>query len=257
MRWFASFRGWPKRVHSDRGTQLVAVSMELNEAVKELNWSALQEHGIQHTLEWSFYPVDAPWMNGVTEALVKSIKEAPDAAVGDQIMGFSELQTVRYEAAQIVNQRPIGKHPTYSDVGSFVCPNDLLLGRSSPEIPQGPLKQRASDRYKLDLFQQVVQNFWKKWTRDYFPGLIARSKWYVEKRNVEKGDVVLIQDSNPVGDNWKIGIVSEVHPSQDNKVRRVTLSYKTQHRSGTPARYPSIERAVHKLIGLVPVDQEA
>ena len=50
-------------------------------------------------------------MNGVTEALVKSTKKALNAAVGDQIMDFSELQTVMYEAAQIVNQRPIGKHP--------------------------------------------------------------------------------------------------------------------------------------------------
>ena len=57
--------------------------------------------------------------------------------------------------------------------------------------------------------------------------------------------------------NWKIGIVTEVHPSQDNKVRRVTVSYKNQHEGGTPARYTSIERAVHKLIVLVAVDQEA
>ena len=258
MRRFASVRGWPKRVHSDRGTQLVAASKELKEAVKELDWRALQEYGIQHKLEWSFYPADAPWMNGVTEALVKSTKKALNAAVGDQIMDFSELQTVMYEAAQIVNQRPIGKHPTHPDDGSYLCPNDLLLGRSSPEVPQGPFKQRVSDRYRLDFIQQVVQSFWKKWTRDYFPGLIVRSKWHVEKRNVRRGDVVLIQDSNPVRGNWKIGIVTEVHPSQDNKVRRVTVSYKNQHQSETPARYTSIERAVHKLIVLVAVeDQEA
>ncbi|KAK2549037.1 hypothetical protein P5673_030666, partial [Acropora cervicornis] len=32
MRQFASVRGWPKRIHSDRGTQLVAASKELKEA---------------------------------------------------------------------------------------------------------------------------------------------------------------------------------------------------------------------------------
>lgn len=79
----------------------------------------------------------------------------------------------------------------------------------------------------------------------------------MEKKNVKKGDVVLIHDSNPVRGNWKIGIVTEVHPSQDNKVRRVTVSYENQHQSETPARYTSIERAVNKLIVLVAVDQEA
>ena len=99
--------------------------------------------------------------------------------------------------------------------------------------------------------------FWKKWTGDYFPGLIVRSKWHVEKRNVTRGDVVLIQDSNPVRGNWMIGIVTEVHPSQDNKVRvRVTVSNKNQHQTGTPARYTSIERAVHKLIVLVAVEDQ-
>lgn len=74
-------------------------------------------------------------MNGVTEALVKSTKKALNATEGDQIMDFSELQTVMYEAVQIVNQTPIGKHPTHRDDGSYLCPNHLLLGRSSPEIP--------------------------------------------------------------------------------------------------------------------------
>ena len=136
-------------------------------------------------------------------------KESTKCSRGDEIMDFSELQTVMYQAAQIVSQRPIGRHPTHPDDGSYLCSNDLLLGRASPEIQQGPFKQRASDRYRLDFIQQVVQGFWKKWTRDYFPG------WHVERRNVKKGDVVLIQDSNAVRGNCKIGILTEVHPSHD------------------------------------------
>ena len=148
LRRLASIRGWPAKVFSDCGTQLVAASKELKEAIRGIDWSALQEYGVQHKLEWSFAPGDAPWMNGATEALVKSTKKALNAAVGDQIMDFSELQTVMYEAAQIVNQRPIGKHPTHPDDGSYLCPNDLLLGTASPQIPQDPFKQRATTSCK-------------------------------------------------------------------------------------------------------------
>lgn len=185
-------------MYSDCGIQLIAASKELKEAIKQLNWGALQEYGIQHKFESSFAPGDAPWMNGVTEALIKSTKKALSAAVGDQIMDFGKLQTVMSEVAQIVNQRPIDRYPAHPDDGSYPCPNDLLLGRASRKIPQGPFKHRASDRYRLNFIQQVVQTFWKKWTRDYFPGLTIRSKWHVEKRNVKKGDVILIQDSNAV-----------------------------------------------------------
>ena len=41
---------------------------------------------------------DAPWQNGASEALVKSVKKAITVAVGESVMTFSELQTVCYEA---------------------------------------------------------------------------------------------------------------------------------------------------------------
>ena len=66
-----------------------------------------------------------------------------------------------------------------------------------------------------------------------------------ERGNVKRGDIVLTQDSNAVRGDWRIGIVTDVHPSHDNKVRRVTVSYKNQ-RQGDTARCTNVERAVHK-----------
>ena len=75
------------------------------------------------------------------EALVKSTKRALHLAIGDDILKPLELQTVMFEAAQLVNQRPIGNHPKDPSDGVYLSPNDLLLGRSTPAIPQGPLKK--------------------------------------------------------------------------------------------------------------------
>ena len=143
MRRSSSIRGWPEKIYSDCGTQLVAAAKELKDAISRLNKHELQAFGVKHKIEWNFTPGDAPWMNGVTEALVKSIKKALNAAVGDQVMSFSELQTVMFEAAQLVNQRPIGRHPTHPADRSYLCPNDLLLSRASPEVTQGPFKERV------------------------------------------------------------------------------------------------------------------
>ena len=67
----------------------------------------------------------------MTEALVKSVKNALNAAIGDQIMRFSELQTVMFDAAQIINQRPIGRHPTSPEDAIYV----LMISFSADHRP--------------------------------------------------------------------------------------------------------------------------
>ena len=87
--------------------------------------------------------------------------------------------------------------------------------------------------------------------------MCSRSK----KRSVRVGDVVLIQDSNQVRGNWKLGKVSKVYPGDDAKVRKVDVEYKNP-RPGEPVDkymcegrgYVTVRRAVHRLIVLVPVD---
>ena len=89
-------------------------------------------------------------------------------------MSFSELQTVMFEAAQLVNQRPIGAHPTLPEENPYLCPNDLLLGRSTSHVPQGPFLERAGTKHRLDYIQAVVERFWKKWSCNVFPSLCIR-----------------------------------------------------------------------------------
>ena len=141
---------------------------ELCSVVKGFDWEFLQKYGVKYGTEWQFSPADAPWYNGATESLVKTVKCALNAAVGEQIMTFSELQTVMYEAAQIVNQRPIGTRPDSPEHSTYLSPNDLILGRSSSHAPQGPFLERVSNKHRFDYIQGIVGRFWKKWTRQVF-----------------------------------------------------------------------------------------
>ena len=76
-----------------------------------------------------------------------------------------------FEAAELVNSRPIGKHPTNPEDGTYLSPNDLLLGRSGANAPQGPFKDHSTTKQRFEFVQIVVDAFWKKWTKDYFPTL--------------------------------------------------------------------------------------
>ena len=103
LRRFDTLRGWPRKIWSDNGSQLVAASKELRNAIKDLSWKEIERYGVKHSVEWEFSPADAPWHNGGTEYLVRLVKRALNAAIGEEVMSFSELQTVMFEAAQIVN----------------------------------------------------------------------------------------------------------------------------------------------------------
>ena len=72
LRRFSSIRGWPQKIHSDRGSQLSAASAELRKVMKGLDWEEIQRYGHQQGNTWSFSPADAPWHNDSTEALVKN-----------------------------------------------------------------------------------------------------------------------------------------------------------------------------------------
>ena len=161
----------------------------------------IKRYGIKYKTEWEFSPADAPWQNSATEALIKPIKRALNNTIGE-VMSFSELQTVMFEAAQLVNQQPIGVHPTSPEENPYLCPNDLLIGRSTSHVPQGPFLEQEGMKHGLDYIQAVVEHFWKKWSYDVFPSLCIRPKWHVERRNVMEGDLVLVQDSNAVRGEW-------------------------------------------------------
>ena len=249
FRRFACIRGWPKSAYSDNGTMLVAASNELRSIIKNLDWEAIKRHGSEFSIEWSFPPADAPWYNGATEALIKTTKRALTASIGENVLSFSEFQTAMFEAGQLVNQRPIGRLPNNPEEGTYLCPNDLILGRASSTIPQGEFKARSSLKHRLDFIQSLVNTFWKRWTREVFPNLVIQPKWHTESRNLQKGDIVLVQDSNLVRGQWKLALVERTELSKDLLVRKVAVSYRTA--AGTRQE---IERPVQRLILLVPVD---
>jgi hypothetical protein len=180
---------------------------------------------------WQFITPAAPHQNGVSEALVKSSKYALKKAIGEQILTPFELYTCLLEIANLVNQRPIGRIPNDLDDGSYLCPNDMLLGRSSSNVPQGPFKATKNPRDRVEFVQRIVDSFWVRWTTDVFPSLIPRKKWSVDRRNIQVNDVVMTVDTNAVRGKWTIGRITKVHPGSDGKVRNVTLKTPTgEHR---------------------------
>ena len=118
--------------------------------------------------------IAAPHQNGCSEALVKGCKFALKKTIGDRVLTPFELYTCVLEVANLMNQRPIGRIPNDPDDGSYLCPNDMLLGRASSEVPQGPFRETKNPRHRVEFVQRIVDSFWKCWNRELFPLLVPR-----------------------------------------------------------------------------------
>jgi hypothetical protein len=223
LRRFFSYRGYPMFILSDNGTQMVGAENELRLMIKGWNVKQLKEFCAERSIKWQFTTPLAPHQNGATEAMVKTIKTALKKAIGDAVLAPFELYTCLLEITNLVNQRPIGRIPTDPDDGSYLCPNDILLGRATSTIPQGPFRQTENPRHRFEFCQRIVEAFWKKWSRDVLPQLVPRKKWNAESRNVKVNDCVVLADPNALRGKWETGRIVQVFPGQDGLVRNVMM----------------------------------
>ena len=223
LRRFFAVRGLPALMISDNGSQMVGAERELQAMVEGLDTDRLKEFCADKGMKWQFVTPAAPHQNGCAEALVKSCKLTLKKAIGDQVLTPFELHTCLLEVANLVNQRPIGRIPNDPDDGSYLCPNDILLGRASSQVPQGPFRQTQNPRHRFEFVQKIVDSFWTRWTRDVFPSLLPRKKWHSEKRNVRVDDFVIMQSPNAVRGKWNVGRIINVYPGQDGRVRNVKI----------------------------------
>ncbi|XP_068245291.1 uncharacterized protein [Palaemon carinicauda] len=225
FRRFTAVHGYPDTVHSDLGSQLVSASKELK---SDNNWNIneITEFGAKEGLKWKFNrSADAAWQNGVSEALIKSVKRSLSMVIGTTILTFSDMQTTFFEIAKLMNERPIGIKPGMDvELGTYLCPNDLLLGRASNKVPSGSWSTSGDTKKRLNFIQNVVDTFWH---------------------------------TNIVRGKWKMGQVVDTETGRDNKVRDVSIRYKIQR----PGKYKGqsdtvIKRSVHKLVVLLPVEEQ-
>ena len=202
----------------------------------------------------NFSSPDAPWQNGCSEALIKTLKKCFSHAINGNSLAFSELQTVTFEVSNIMNERPIGRHPTSPEDGQYLCPNDMLFGCATSRVPQGPFLTEVSNRRRFELVQNIA--YWKQIVRDYFPSLIIEQKWHTCIRNIQVGDMVLIQDNNAITGNWKLGKVVKTKIDDDGLIRNCSIKYTPNNDLSVDTKLVTIQRPVQRLVVVLPVEED-
>ena len=148
-----------------------------------------------------------------------------------------ELQTALTEIKVILNGRPL-TYP-YTDINDRppLTPGNFLCGRRQINLPEtcddkedseySPHPESTEDLSERDKHRQkMLQSFWKQWQQEYLTGLREQhsSRWKLplSGETVVEGKVVLIHDNLP-RNQWKLGVIVELHHGRDGFVRAITL----------------------------------
>ena len=254
---FTAVRGWPEKLYSDPGSQLVGAEKELKEVWKRLRDDSLYKRALDNGTQWFFGPADSPWHQGAVESLIKSAKRCFKLAIGEQRVTSAEFLTLCSETANMLNERPIGVAPSDDSEITVLTPNCLLLGRTRAPNPGG-WSTDHSFLSRLAVISGISDQFWKYWCELYAPTMVHQLKWCKSHRDLCPGDIVAVADQNHLRGRYHIARVSEVFPSKDGKVRRVSVTYKNFKQNEKVNIYKGandtkVIRSVQRLALLVPV----
>ena len=223
LRRFISIRGPIRTLRSDQGINFIGAQRELREALGEMDKERVHHFLLESKCDFVLNPPSASHMGGVWERQIRSKRSVLSGLLqhaGSQLNDES-LRTLMCETAAIIKSRPLTVE-NLNDPTSFtpLTPNNLLTTKTSIVMPPPGSFQRPDlyCRKRWRRVQHLAEQFWKRWQKEYLLQLQQRQKWTRTKRNLQKGDIVLIRDDNLPRCQWKLGRVSDATPGSDNQV---------------------------------------
>lgn len=134
------------------------------------------------------------------------------------------LVTLMAEVTAIVNARPLTAVSTDPENPAILTPAMLLTQKvATPPVPPGQFESRDLFRAQWRRVQYLANVFWSRWQREYISGLQNRRKWKAVKPNLQTGDVVLLKEALEHRNNWPLGLITKIFPSEDGLVRKIEV----------------------------------
>ena len=266
---FVMRKGAPKKIVSDKGSQLVSSSIvvaEKDRPCNSMNWGQVQDDTSALT-EWEFVPSGCQWRNGICESTVKILKKSlAHALPTGVVLSYAELVTLLARVTHSINSRPLSIAATsltsqQEDILMPLTANHLLLGRSTLQVPEMEYDEGNRFCQRLAYVQRVHQTWWGRWVRDVLPTLVPCKRWKNKSRNLNKGDVVMLTYQGNFADDYRLAVVMDTFPDKDNLVRTVEIGYRRRDKREPREDYwkkpLTTERiGVQRLSLLVPISDE-
>lgn len=218
---FMARRGTPSLLRSDNGSNFIGAERELRQIVQELDNDNVRRAMTDRGITWKFNPPLASHMGGVWERQIRSVRRILSGIAREQVLTDEALRTVLTVAEGILNNRPIT--PVTDDPQGLeaLTPNHLLLFRTASALPGNFVGPDLRKQWRQCMY--LVDQFWRRWTKEYLPLLRRRTKWDQPHRNVQVGDVVMLLEHPLPRNEWRLGKVAATLPGADGLVRVVRV----------------------------------
>ncbi|XP_073435740.1 uncharacterized protein [Dendrobates tinctorius] len=224
LRRFISIRGPVKLIRSDRGTNFVGACRELK-IPSNIDDECVGRYLADQGCRWMFNPPHSSHMGGSWERMIGIARRILDSMVlqlGTLTITHDTLITFMAEVVAIMNARPLTLISNDPEDPLLLTPATLLtqkVGTVAAPTDEFPSKDLYRCQWKK--VQTLSNTFWEKWKKQYISVLQTRDKWQVDKPNMQVESVVLIKDPQSKRNQWPLGLVTKVFPSEDGKVRKV------------------------------------
>ncbi|KAL0822198.1 hypothetical protein ABMA28_004328 [Loxostege sticticalis] len=178
FRRFTARRGHCYDLYSDNGTNFVGANKELQKMIGKAESELSEELSKLLTLErtrWHYIVPHGPNFGGLWEAGVRCVKSHLKRVVGDSTLTYEELSTVLAQIEACLNSRPLTLLSDHPDDPLPLTPGHFLVGEPLLNIADedcSDLNLSNLDRWKL--VQQMVNRFWKRWSKEYLVNLNQR-----------------------------------------------------------------------------------
>lgn len=151
----------------------------------------------EQNISWNFIPAYSPHFGGLWEAGVKSVKHHLKRVTANALLTFEEFYTLFVQIEAILNSRPLT--PLSSDPNDFspLTPAHFLIGRRFDSVIDPSLQYIRESRLSIwQRLQQIQQNLWERWNKEYISKLQQRTKWQSPFLILSQDALVLIKENN-------------------------------------------------------------
>ena len=209
---------------SDNGTNFVGAYNEIKKIFEERDQNKIQSSTAKHHVKWTFNPPLAQHHGGVFETMIKSAKRAVFNILSRADITDEELHTAFTGAENLINSRPL----TYasSDIKDEIplTPNHFLIGSTSGKFISETIDSTDyHPKKRWRKVQELMKHFWKRWMREWLPGLAGRNKWHRTYRDLKVDDIVLVITPDGQRGKWPIGRITKIFPGIDGHTRVVAV----------------------------------
>lgn len=226
---FTSRRGKPYEIHSDNGSNFIGANNHFKELHNLLSDKQHREQIITFLapegITWRFIPPKSPHMGGLWEAAVKQTKYHLRRILGNACVTYEEMNTLLIQIEGCLNSRPLTQLSNDPEDYYPLTPAHFIVGESLQATPQSDVTHIKYNRLsRYERIQQLLQHFWKRWSREYLSSLQRRAKWKETKGGfVKVGQLVVLVEDNIPPLRWPMARIVQLHAGTDEEVRVVSV----------------------------------